>query len=190
MVAPSSVVFNRIADEVETARLTEGQLLQQEAEKRQAALDAKEGVNVPMVESFFNRIMGSSDTTQEERREVEKLFRLAGDKIDSTHAETTTILAPVIIYGGMNLFFAIFCVRELLHTIKIEESTTHVHLIWFIINALSYVMATVGRGHGMQTGGLIMLMIGLNVGFIVCWLYVYRKIMIVLINEDTKEDGG
>ncbi len=186
---PDTIVFNHVADEITAARLIEGQLLREEAEKRQTELDKKANpdVNAALLQTFFNKLLKSEDVTQNEKQEIENLFRIASEKIDATHCEVTTVVAPIVMFGIYNLFYAAICLYELMHSIEILEKSTHLHLFWTASNLFGYAMVAVGRGNGMQSAALVTAMIVVHGCLLGLWLGTWKRIIDIRLLSIAKE---
>lgn len=182
LLRPEYVVFNTLVDEVAAARLNEGQSLQEEAHRREQAIaahvdDNLATLNAEVLTNFINKIFSSKDTTQEEKRVVKEMMEVAASKIESAHAEKTTIVAPMIIFGALALYYAIKCFMTMINTFELKEALAYDHILWCICNILGLIMATVGRGHGMQTSQLTMLLLGYYVVNVAAWVWIHQRIM-------------
>ncbi|OQW70856.1 MAG: hypothetical protein BVN35_17745 [Proteobacteria bacterium ST_bin11] len=189
VVRPDVIVFNHVADDVTAQRLTEAEMWRSKAEEGQRRLDEKEKLDTPVIEKYINKVLGLNDATNEERKQVEEFFRLASERLDGTREETSTVLAPVIMYGGANIFYAIVCLREVLYDLEFSESMTHLHLIWYIVSCLCYIYTMSTHGQNMQSGNLVFFMIALSFLGGITWFSTMWRITRVLLSEKKKDDA-
>lgn len=179
LLRPDAVVFNTLVDEVSAARLNEGLELQEQAKHREEALNKldSDDANSQILMTFLNKVFASKDTSQDEKRAIKEMMERAASKIDSAHAERTTIVSPMIIYGALNLYYAIKCVLGLLRDVRLEESITHDHILWCVCNLIGYVIAAANRGHGMQTTQVTIFLLIYYVCMALSWVFIHQRIL-------------
>ena len=187
VVRPDIIVFNHVADDVTTQRLTEGNMWLAKAEEEKKKLDEKASVDTPAVSQFMNKVFNLPDVTIEERKKVEEFFRLASERLDGSRGETAVVLAPVVMYGGSNIFYAIVCLYVLLYPPKFGESIAHLHLFWYVTNCISYIYTMSMHGQNMQSGNLVFFMIALCFAGAIAWFTLMWKITRVLLQDKRKE---
>lgn len=179
LLRPDAVVFNTLVDEVSSARLNEGRELQEEARRREQELNDKlaNDVNAQILMTFVNKVFASKDTSQDEKRVIKEMMERAANKIDSAHAEKTTIVSPMIIYGALNIYYAVKCIMVLLYTIELKETITHDHILWSVCNVIGYIIATANRGHGMQTSSVTIFLLFYYILSILFWVVIHQRII-------------
>ncbi len=179
LLRPEGVVFNTLVDEVSSARLNEGLELQEEARRREQELADKISgdANAQILMNFVNKIFASKDASQDEKRVIREMMERAATKIDSAHAEKTTIVSPMIIYGALNLYYAIKCVMALIHSMELKESLTYDHILWCVCNVIGYIIATANRGHGMQTSSVTIFLLFYYIVSILVWVAIHQRIL-------------
>lgn len=176
ITSPESVVFNHVV--VDEFRQQLGLQTEQVHNEEKVHKDTVMNMLQSSLTGLSSLFENSNEISKADLAKIRDQLSQVENNLIYTKPEAVSVTEPTSLEGGSMLFYALFCVYQLMmdNFTLVNTANIYIHWIWFGCKIIAIIAAASGHGRGLENSGFVTALIVFYAGGLVVYGFIERWI--------------